>query len=158
MMPTHSTIQAGFSLISALFLLVVIAALGTFATTLLVTQQHSIALNVQGVRAYHAARSGIEWGAFHLTQSAVAVPNFDFANKCRAVGGTSINYVLNAFTVTVSCQANSYVEPMIIDGVLRHDAANPLWIYQLSAVAVTTGIAVGDSNYVERQLNAAILQ
>ena len=44
-------IQRGFSLISAIFLLVVIAALGTFAVTLSTNQQQSAALDVLGARA-----------------------------------------------------------------------------------------------------------
>ena len=50
--------QRGFSLISAIFLLVVIAALGTFAVTLSTSQQQSAALDVLGSRAYQAARAG----------------------------------------------------------------------------------------------------
>ena len=61
-----SAFQRGFSLISAIFLLVVIAALGTFAVTISTTQHMGAAQDVMGARAYQAARAGIEWGAYRL--------------------------------------------------------------------------------------------
>ena len=60
-------IQQGFSLVSAIFLLVVIAMLGTFAVTLSTTQHQSAAMDVMGSRAYQAARAGIEWAAYHVS-------------------------------------------------------------------------------------------
>src|SRR4030065_2779656 len=69
--------QRGFSLVSAIFLLVVIAALGTFAVTLSTTQQQSAALDVLGARAYQAARAGIEGGADQgLPASSCLPPSF----------------------------------------------------------------------------------
>jgi Tfp pilus assembly protein PilX len=68
-MKTIQNIQHGFSLISAIFLLVVIAALGTFAVTLSTTQQQSAAMDVLGARAYQASKAGIEWGAYQVLKN-----------------------------------------------------------------------------------------
>jgi len=97
----------GFSLVSAIFLLVVIAALGTFAVTLSTTQQQSAALDVMGARAYQAARAGIEWAAFGVSQTAAGaqwtgcVPTTNMGT----LGGT-----LAPFTVAVTCTSASYTE------------------------------------------------
>jgi len=138
--------ERGFSLVSAIFLLVVVAALGTFAVTLSTTQQQSAALDVMGARAYQAARAGIEWGAYQVLPASAAV----FATACRA-GNTSQNVAppgtLSGFTVSVGCTATSAVED-----------TNTVWIYQLSSSAATAGITMGNANYVERQINVTIAQ
>ena len=51
----------GFSLVTAVFLLVVISALGAFAVTVSRSQQQSDVMDILGARAYQAAKTGIEW-------------------------------------------------------------------------------------------------
>src|SRR3990167_1024656 len=101
-------IQRGFSLVSAIFLLVVIAALGTFAVTLSTTQQQSAALDVMGARAYQAARVGIEWGAYQVLPASAAA----FATACRPGPTTQtvtpLPNTLAGFTVNVGCSATSH--------------------------------------------------
>ena len=63
--------QTGFSLISAIFLLVVIAALGTFAVTLSTAQHQSQILDIMGARGYQAALAGIEWASYNVNQQPV---------------------------------------------------------------------------------------
>jgi len=138
--------QRGFSLVSAIFLLVVVAALGTFAVTLSTTQQQSAALDVMGSRDYQAARAGIEWGAYQVLPASAAA----FATACR-LGPTSSSVAmtgtLSSFTVLVGCTATSAVED-----------TDTVWIYQLSSSAATAGITMGNANYVERQINVTIAQ
>jgi MSHA biogenesis protein MshP len=55
--------QRGFSLIAAIFLIVVLAALGTFAARMAVTQQETVNLALLEAQAQAAAESGIEYGA-----------------------------------------------------------------------------------------------
>ena len=134
-------LQQGFSLISAIFLLVVIAALGTFAVTLSTTQQQSGALDVMGARAYQAARAGIEWAAFGVSQTASGVQWTGCvpSTNLGALGGT-----LSTFSVAVTCSATSSVE-----------GTAPFWIYDVTATARTTG-SVGDTGYVERVINVKL--
>jgi MSHA biogenesis protein MshP len=62
------TRQAGVGLVTAIFLLVVLAGLGVAMVSLFTTQQASADLDLQGARAYQAARAGIEWGVFQRLQ------------------------------------------------------------------------------------------
>ena len=55
--------QSGFAMVSAIFILVALAALGAFIATVSSTQHVGSALDVDGARAYQGARAGIEWGA-----------------------------------------------------------------------------------------------
>ena len=95
--PFHS----GFSLVGAIFLLVVLALLSAAIVSVVGTQQASSALDVQGVRAYHAARAGIEWGLYRQLQP---VSPTCFATSSFALPGGSS---LSGFTVTVSCTLTS---------------------------------------------------
>lgn len=95
--------RGGFSLITAIFLLVVLSALGAATLTIFTVHQSSSALDVQGARAYQAARAGIEWGLY--TQLRTLPPAVAPATTCF----TAQSFVppaptLSQFTVSVSCQ------------------------------------------------------
>lgn len=123
--------ERGFSLVSAIFLLVVIAALGIFAVTLSTTQHQSAAMDVMGSRAYQAARAGIEWAAYQVVTQASPPVTCDTNFAQGSLGGT-----LAPFTVTVTCTSTPVAGDLIS------------YVYDVSAVAKAG--AMGDPNYVER--------
>lgn len=133
--PLHlASAQRGFSLISAIFLLVVIAALGTFAVTLSTTQQQSAALDVLGSRAYQSARAGIEWGVYQALQN----------NSCLATTPLApMPNTLANFNVTVNCTSTATTE-----------AGATVTMYQLTSLA-TQGTST-TPGYVERQMSVTI--
>lgn len=99
----------GFAIVSAIFILVVLATLGAFIVNISTSQQIGSALDVQGVRAYQAARAGIEWGLYGVQSS----NGFNYAapNTRTCPGGVSpstdsfspVATTLAAFAVTVTC-------------------------------------------------------
>jgi MSHA biogenesis protein MshP len=99
-LPGPKRFQQGFALVSAIFILVVLAALGGFVASISSFQQIGSAMDVQGVRAYEAARSGLEWGLYQVN-----VVNSH--GSCAASSGsfTPAAPTLSGFTVTVSCTA-----------------------------------------------------
>lgn len=126
--------QRGFSLISAIFLLVVIAALGMFAVTLSTTQHQSQTMEVMGARAYQAALTGVEWAAYQIGNSpANAATPVGCTQTLTGLGGN-----LTAFSVAVSCTAASAIE-----------GTTTVWVYEVAAKASAGGIA-GDANYTEQ--------
>lgn len=88
----------GFAILSAIFILVVLAALGAFILSISSQQQIGSALDVQGVRAFQAARAGIEWGLFRQLQSASCAASANFVPAATTLSG---------FTVTVTCTATA---------------------------------------------------
>jgi MSHA biogenesis protein MshP len=137
--------ESGFSLVTAIFLLVVLSGLGAAMMTFFTAQQQGSALDVLGARAYQASRAGIEWGAYQVVQNS----GVGFAPNCQpgptaqslpALAGT-----LAEFTVSVSCSATSAVE-----------AAATVWVYSLTSTAAR-GTA-GSADYVERQISATLAQ
>ena len=86
--------QSGFSLVTAIFLLVILASLGAFIVTVSGLQQTSSALDVQGSRAYQAARSGIEWGTYQV--QAAGTVAFDAAASTSAASASSLSWTHTA--------------------------------------------------------------
>ncbi|HEX8610496.1 MAG TPA: pilus assembly PilX N-terminal domain-containing protein [Telluria sp.] len=94
----------GVSLVTAIFLLVVLSGLAVAMVTLATTAQTSSMLDVQGTRAYLAARAGTEWGVFQVTRA---------KGPCTTLAGplgtTTSTFALPAdgglaaMTVTVVC-------------------------------------------------------
>lgn len=98
--------SAGLGLVTAIFLLVVLAGLGVAMVTVFTSQQQSSGLDVQGARAYQAARAGIEWGLFQQLRNGSCAASSTFALPADSV--------LSGFTVTVTCKASG------ADPLMRH--------------------------------------
>lgn len=86
--------KKGFALLSAVFILVILALLATFIVSLSSSTRQTNTLAIQGVRAYFAARSGIEWGI-----NQVIVNNACFSSQTLNLTQAG----LNGFNVDMSC-------------------------------------------------------
>lgn len=127
--------ESGFSIVSAIFLLVVLSAMAAFMLTFSNVQQMSSSADLQGGRAYQAARAGIDWGAYQILQ-----------NNSSCVNSTSVPLGGNlaGFALMVNCtRYGPYTE-----------GANTVNLYQITATA-NSGTP-GSTTYVERQLQATI--
>jgi MSHA biogenesis protein MshP len=98
----------GVSLLTAVFLLVVLASLSAAMVAVFGVQQTSAVLDVMGVRADQAARSGLEWGLYRQlrVQSGVSVACFS-PSPVTFPFASAPNSTLTGFSVTVSCVAGS---------------------------------------------------
>lgn len=129
-------IQRGFAIVSAIFLLVVLAALGGFIATVTTTQHVGSALDVQGAQVYHAARAGTEWGLQQAVNAAT----------CNAT--SSFAYGVGNISLTVNCLQTV------------PDEAGAGALFTITATACTPGNTVapfcpGDAanaSYVERRV------
>jgi MSHA biogenesis protein MshP len=140
----RGTPQDGFSLPTAIFLLVVLWMLGAFIVSITGTQQLSFALDVQGTRSYQAARTGVEWAAFQSLDPNNTLPG-DTLPSCPApstvlpaLGGT-----LAGFTVTVTCTETTTTE-----------GNRNVRTYLIVSTAVSG--TPGSATYMERQLQAVL--
>lgn len=124
-------LQRGFAAIAAVFLLVVLAALGAFMLTFSNTQQLTSAQDVQGSRAYWAARSGLEWGVASVLANPAACP-------------AAVPLVVAGFNVAVNCVRQVY-----------NEAGRSVVVFELQAVAAAGG-AVGSVGYIERSVSASV--
>jgi MSHA biogenesis protein MshP len=145
--------QTGFAAIAAIFLVVILAALGGFMVTFSNTQQLTSAQDVQGTRAYWAARAGLEWGVGSVVACANIATTCPRTTStpvpsCPASPTTLSTTFDGGFSVTVSCSRADYLEAPPAPG-----NAN-LYIYQFTSVS-TSG-TVGTIGYVERSVSASM--
>lgn len=136
------TRQRGFALIAAIFIVVVLAVLGIMMITISGTQRATASAAVLGARAYHAARTGVEWGIYGALNNTVATcggaPSTPTTNNFNlAVNG------LNGYAVTVVCR---YTE--------HRERSDPYNVYVINATA-TFG-AFGSDGYVSRTLRTTV--
>ena len=122
------TYQMGFAAIAAVFLVVVLAALGAFMVSFSNTQQLTSAQDIQGSRAYWAARAGLEWGVASVTTACPTSP-------------TVLN--VEEFTVTVTCNASAYTD------------VGAVTLFEVMALTKSAG-TVGGPGYIERSLSATL--
>ena len=132
------TAQRGFSIITAIFLLVVLSFLGIAMVSFSTSQHQSSAMDVMGSRAYQAARAGVEWANYHVeAASSSAAWDGCAASQPVAVAGT-----LAPFSpVNVDCTVASY---------------STVWIYDVTSTAKTSGNP-GDQNFVKRVISVKLL-
>lgn len=102
--PLQRRKSRGVAMLTAIFLLVVVAGLGVAVVTLTTTQQAGSAIDMQGQRAYQAARAGIEW-ALYIAQQPVNQANPGLAVCPPASSFTLPGATFAGFAVTVTCQA-----------------------------------------------------
>ena len=136
--------QKGFSLVSAIFIVVVLAALGSYMVTIGGSNRATTTAALQGARAYQAARSGIDWAVYTITAVAQATARtncdtiIDPANFSLSAPG------LNGFAVTMDCSWTNHSQ----------QGSNNITVYRLTAVA-TSG-SFGDPEFVQRRISATI--
>lgn len=138
--------QAGVGLVTAIFLLVVLAGLGVASVTLFTSQQASANLDLEGAKAYQAARAGIEWGLYEQLRHGRCVDSTSF--------GFPATSTLGSFRVTVGCQ------PL---DELKNADGDPVMRWRLRAVACNQPVegacgqqAPNNSDYVQRRLEVEI--
>jgi MSHA biogenesis protein MshP len=152
--------SAGFVLPSAIFLLVILAGLAAFLVNISITQSRTSAQDVQGARAYHAARAGIDWGLYtvldpaNATVVAPAAAAWPSMPACPA----DTTLTIEGFSVLVHCDRYpaGAVGPAGPPVYLEGGSTRSVIVYQLSATASIAGALVGTSNYVERQVSATV--
>lgn len=126
----------GFSLVSAIFLMVVLVILGVSLVTVSSVQHTSTAQQLQAVRANYAVRAGAEWASYQAGTGA----------WCAAPATTTFNLPapLAGFSVTVSCSRSIHT----LGGATRQ--------YFVVDITATSG-SYGGPDYVRRRLRAKIL-
>ncbi len=131
---------SGFAVINAVFLIIVLGALGAAVVTLSKTQQDTSVRSLQSARVYYGAKAGLEWGIHQAIAPA--------APACAAT--TTFGFTQGALAginVTVTCEQST------------HSAGD--FVYYLTSCA-TTGTScaspgsLGNPGYAERRLEATV--
>lgn len=135
---SHARRQGGFTLVTAVFLIGILAALSVYLIGFRVIQDSSATLDTLGTRAYAAARAGVEVGAYQSLRPGPCV---------AAVNSFALAGTLSGFTVTVTTTPSTYNE-----GGTTVTICN----IQSNACNIPAGgacpNAAGGTNYAERQI------
>ncbi|MGD8339497.1 MAG: pilus assembly protein MshP [Gammaproteobacteria bacterium] len=126
--------QRGFSLVVAVFLLVVLAGLGAFAVRLTLMQQQTVSSGLLASQAFHAARSGVAWAAHRAIDSGACSASTLSLTEGGAAG----------FDVDITCTQTTHVE-----------GGTSLDVYVIGALAHRG--SYGEPDYVSRRVEAKIV-
>lgn len=127
--------QRGFSLLSAIFLVVVVAMIAGFAVSIGNAQRSGSVLGLLATRAGFAAQSGLEWAIAEVTARHACVPA---GTRVQPAGSG-----LDGFVVAIDCAAVAVVE-----------GAASYTVFALE-VAASAG-AEGTEDYVQRRVSAQV--
>lgn len=133
-LPVSQVIQSGFTLVTALFLLVVVALMSVYLINFSSVQHTTLVYGVQGARAMQGARTGLEWGIHQAINTGVCP-----ADSFNTSGAGS----LDNFNINVSCAFSDHDE----NGV-------PIRTFRLTSSA-SIG-AFGSLDYIFRELQATV--
>ncbi len=134
--------QQGFSLVATIFILVILAILGSYMSVMSINQNQASAMSVQGIRAWYAAESGLDWVGYYIFDEGGTGNNVCPANGQSIVdsGGSA----LEGFTVTMTdC-----------DKTTHREAGKDYDIYKVTILAKRGNY--GDIDYVQRSLTATL--
>ena len=157
MTPRYLRKQTGVALVTAIFLLVILAGLAVAVVSLTSSQQAGVVKDEMGTRAYLAAKAGVQWALYTALQPANNNP-FTQLN-CAAAPFTfrmPDDTTLSNFTVTVTCSGLGQVYG---DGSVNDPTARRFRI-TVTACNGPVGVACPNANpgldYVQRVITAQL--
>ncbi len=138
--------QSGFTLVMAIFMMVVLGVLGGYMVRLNKVQLITAEYALQNARAYQAARAGLGWAS--------ATINVQTSNNqgCNAVNTVSTANPLNlpamaGFTISLACTQ--------VPNKLYQENKGSYYIYVIHALSEWG--AYNSQDYVSRQLEKTII-
>jgi MSHA biogenesis protein MshP len=145
--------EKGFALMAAVFILVTLAAISVYLMTISTGQLAAATQDEQASRAYQAARTGIEWGAYQLLRNS----GVGFGANCTGGGGTA-SQTLSLGAMGVPGGTVSYFAEVTCNRVgSETEGGTPVSVYRVTVTGcnrATCGTA--DATYVERQLQLTL--
>jgi MSHA biogenesis protein MshP len=140
--------QTGFSLVTAIFLLVVLSGLLGYMINLSVVQHNTVAMAVRGAQGMQAARSALDYAIYRLLK---------LGDTCAAVDGATVSFAatepaLRSFVVNLTCTNTVHQEGP--DPVL-----GKVTVYELTAVASSGSYSLGakaNPDFVSRRIRATV--
>lgn len=137
-------LQSGFALILAVFLIVMLAAMGVYLVTTTTAQVAATAQDEQAARAYQAARTGLEIGAYQLLH-----PPGNCVTTTQTIG--PLFQAVNGYYAEILCTQ--------VNGLGETEGGTAIAVYRVTSKGCnTTPCTVGApaSTYVERELQITI--
>lgn len=132
--------QGGFALVTAIVILVLLSVLAGYLARIATFAQIGSAQDIQGYRAYHAAKAGLDWGLHQVLNGGTC------SASPSAMPAISADVGLQVF---LTC--NSYGP--------YQEGTNSFSVYRLTAIACNASACPPTTvppGYVERSLSASV--
>jgi MSHA biogenesis protein MshP len=144
--------ESGFAMITAIFLLVILAAFASFAVSFSTNAAATHAVAVQGARAYQAANVGLEWASFQVKDpDATLAPGATNLPDCFAAKTLALPAAMGSFAVQVSCTRY----PTFTATPNFYEEGDKRSAYYVIVSIATLGTP-GMVDYVERKLESRV--
>jgi len=127
--------QAGFSIVMAIFILVVMGMLGGYMVKLSGVQHATSTYAIQGARAYQAARAGIGWAVSRISTG---------EGDCGDIVSSLSFADINGFTVNLTCSPQLFSE-----------GTDNLVVYKI--VALSEFGSYNSASYISRKVEVSIV-
>jgi MSHA biogenesis protein MshP len=88
--------QSGFSLVSAIFVIVILMLVLSFMVRVSTVQSSTVGLGTSGTQAFFAARGGLQWGVYQAVNASPAA-------ACPA----DTTLTLDGYSVRVRCESET---------------------------------------------------
>jgi MSHA biogenesis protein MshP len=152
----HSAKTRGFALMMAIFIIITLAAIAVYLLTISTGQIEAAVQDEQGARAYQAARTGLDWGAYQLlcntSNPQCNRPDSTFFTNCNGGAASqtlSLGNLGANFSSTVECTKVA----------TETEGAVTVNVYRLQATGCNNPacpLASPGPTYVERQLQLTL--
>lgn len=129
--------SAGFALIAAIFLVVVVGLAITYMQRLSSNQADVNIQAVQNTRALQAAQSGLDWGVYQIVNG----------TNCAASTNFTLDQISAGMNVTVVCSEKKYDEAGVTKGVT---------VYTITSTAEQGTLGTPDYSYKKMQASIEI--
>lgn len=139
----------GFTMMSMLFILVALAALGAALASLSQRQQMGIAGELAAANTYQAAFAGLEWGS-HQILRAGGQP------ACFATKNIALPDQLTGYTVTVSCTRTPSSGTVSDDGQTHAFYTVVATACNIASAGACPNASTTEQTYAERQLTRSL--
>lgn len=133
----------GFAFVTAIFLVVVLSALGVMMLTFFTMQQQGSAVDINGSLAYQAARAGIEWAALGVSDTA---PGTLWAGCApgTTIPANQMSGKMAPFNVTVTCSWTA-----------ASQGSTTLYVYDITSISTgLNGVSRGSPDFISRSITA----
>ncbi|MEI6268589.1 MAG: hypothetical protein WCP01_06885 [Methylococcaceae bacterium] len=143
---SHNNKQHGFTLVMAIFILVVLALVGSYMVRLSGVEHTTTSDALQNARAYQAAKAGINWAAATISKDTVNIQGQ--AKGCEAVNTKAVLPLaaLPEFTVTIKCNLSGYIPYL--------EGSNKVYVYAITAHSEFGTYSGAD--YISREIEASL--
>lgn len=118
--------QRGISIVMAIFLLLLFASIAAFMASLMSSSHISSAQDLEGSRAYQAARAGVEWGLYQLDAEATS------SGLPTCFSPATLTQIQN-YSVSVTCT------PYPGAATFYQEGSRTIRIFQVTATATSIG-------------------